>query len=507
MNCPPFSIHLYHLIKGIVLPRESLAWQKRKRGKTVPLCLIGIILWGITGGIPENILAQDGLILEELPGLDWEEETAEKPILPPAAEVPPNPPPLEDLPALESTEEFPDLLEEEGLLEELPLVEEKNSELPKGESELFTEELPLLPELEENWEEEVKTGIAEELKTEFTLPSFLLEPEKKWTAEEQSLLTRIRRTLRIYRQISLATQENSPSEIMLWTLPFGCQTEIYRGCREDENRINAIAALCWNIPMGEEVTFGGNAQQLIPRLGYGIQHTSGQLLAALAIARVPTDYLFPAAAGEERVFRVSDLVEFEKKRCVAGNDLSSILIGLSYYLSPEETWEANDGEMWNLERIVRNELERQVDVGTSEVTSQLLGLIYCLRCLRMRSADTTTGEFARAGDYLQKFRQFAFSLQNDAGCWHPLFFTRKGAVATDFRGMLLSSGSILQWLAAATPREELSDPALQKAVSVVEALLYLHLEHWDPATASSREIEGVCAALHALVIYEKRYFK
>lgn len=428
-------------------------------------------------GISGNISAQDDLILEELPGLEWEEEQLE---MPESQESSPK-----NFPATEPTEFLPDLQEEE--LPSLPELEDED-------------------ELDEFEEKTTEMDVSEEKEVELPLPILLPEPEKKWTAEEESLLARIRRTLRIYRQTSLATQENSPSEIMLWILPFGCQAEIYRGCREEEDRINAIAALCWNIPMGEEVTFGGNSRQLLPRLGYGIQHTSGQLLATLAIARVPIDYPFPAA-GNERVFRVSDLVEFEKSRCVAGNDLSSILIGLSYYISPEETWEANDGEMWNLERIVRNELSRKVDAASPEITSQLLGLIYSLRCLRMRSVDITTGEFARAREYLQTFRQFAFSLQNEAGCWHPLFFTRKGAEANDFRGMLLASGPILQWLVAATPVEELSDPALQKAVSVVEALLYLHLEYWDPATASPREIEGVCAALHALVIYEKRYFK
>lgn len=481
--------------------------MKGKAGKIVKFFAIGIFLCGSMVGISGNISAQDDLILEELPGLDWEEEKTEEWEPLPSEETPPPPPaPPEDFPPTESSEssessELPGLLEDEVLLEEIPEV--RQEEMP--------DELPLLPEWEEtegneDTEKREETSVEEE-ENEFTLPPLPPEPEETWTEKEKSLLARIRRTLRIYQQISLATQENSPSEIMLWTLPFGCQAEIYRGCREEEYRINAIAALCWNIPMGEEVTFGGNSQRILPRLGYGIQHTSGQLLATLAIARVPMDYLFPAAAGDKRIFRVSDLVEFEKNRCVAGNDLSSILIGLSYYLSPEETWEASDGEVWNLERIVRNELDRKVDAGTPEITSQLLGLIYCLRCLRMRSVDIATGEFARAREYVQSFRQFAFSLQNEAGCWHPRFFTRKGAVANDFRGMLLSTGLILQWLVAATPVEELSDPALQKAVSVLEALLYLHLEHWDPATASPREIEGVCAALHALVIYEKRYFK
>lgn len=376
------------------------------------------------------------------------------------------------------------------------------------------------------------------------------------TPEETALREKILTTLRIYDQISLCTEENRPIDVISYIIPYGCDAEIFFGPREENKKINAIGALCWNIPMGEESAFSNSKEKLVPRLGYGIQQYSGQLLAALAIARVPIDYRFPAAwasldtenpengkneENEENAdeanskekenlnqqdnsnrdssqtssiprgkkhFDVQDLVEFEKKNCRWEKDLSQTLIALSYYLPPDAEWVAGDGETWTLERIVQNELERPFELGEAASANQLLGLLCAIRCWQMHTNHaplTDSGEKANA--YLQRFQKFVLEIQNDIGVWHPEFFKKKGVTPNQPTEMLLASGHILRWLVTITPRSELNDPRIFKAVTTLNELLEYQLTYWDPSNASGTEIEGIMAALHALTIYEKRRFK
>ncbi|MDO4576170.1 MAG: hypothetical protein Q4D98_13260 [Planctomycetia bacterium] len=409
------------------------------------LVFLWVVMWSLSG-------MGQGEDLPELPGL----------------------PGLPDLPALESESSLPG----SSILSDSPLSPPAQEEVPQNGVIDLTDLV---------------------IYTDAPAPS---RKPREFTDGENRLLKRIQRTLRIYRQISMATAENAPADIMAFIVPFGCKVEIYEGSREAENHINAIGALCWNVPMGEEVAFGGK-ETLLPRVGYGVQHYPGQLLGTMAMARVSIRYRFPA--GGNRSFTVEDLIGFEKERCQEGQDLSAVLIGLAYYTPWEATWETNDEEVWDLERVLRNELNRKVDLSEAESVRRLLGLTYALRCLKMHKKEPY-GEFLRAKKFIDAFRLHALSLTNAAGCWHPQYFAYKGT-SRDLTAMLISSGTILRWLVAATPVSELSDEKLQKAVSVVEALLYQHLSRWDASNASPREIEGVCAALHALALYQKRYFR
>ena len=299
--------------------------------------------------------------------------------------------------------------------------------------------------------------------------------------------------------------------------------------------------------MGDESAFTSSRERLMPRLGYGIQQYSGQLLAALAIARVPIDYRFPAGWAElnensenvnalpsanepaslenteepsesyeelrsgmprgKKRFGIQNLVEFEQKNCRWSRDLSQTLIALSYYLPPDAEWESGDGETWTLERLVKNELDRPVETGSSAATNQLLGLLCAIRCRQMRTGDAPLeGQYARAEKFLESWRTYVLDLQNEIGIWHPEFFLKKGVTPNRPTEMLLSSGHILRWLVTVTPRQELNDPRIFKAVSTIHELLEFQLMYWNPTNASSTEIEGIMAALHALAIYEKRRF-
>ena len=152
------------------------------------------------------------------------------------------------------------------------------------------------------------------------------------------------------------------------------------------------------------------------------------------------------------------------------------------------------------------EPDRPVETGTSAATNQLLGLICAIRCRQIRTDAPLDGQYARAEKFLESWRTYVLDLQNEIGIWHPEFFLKKGVTPNRPTEMLLASGHILRWLVTVTPREELNDPRIFKAVSTVHELLEFQLMYWNPTNASSTEIEGIMTALHALAIYEKRRF-
>ncbi|MDO4570949.1 MAG: hypothetical protein Q4D38_11230 [Planctomycetia bacterium] len=461
-----------------------------------------------------------------LPGLDEEE-------LPPLEETPTQEPTQN--PA-ESSAEGADDFELPGL-EDFPDVESGAGQESGAEQSPEADLVPVEREKVEetnNLNDETNVEVEPD---ENALPGLSLDepsldepsekpapPKPEYSPEDRARQSRILETLKIYEQIGMASDENSPAEIIAFIVPFGCDWDIYFGSREENEKLNAIAALCWGVPMRGELAFLRRDDRLVPRIGHGIQQYNGQLLAALAIARVRKDYCFPgagAALGREttaedieerkrarKAFNVQNLVAFEQQNCRAGRDLSQTLIGLSYYLSFSDVWLNSDKEPWNLEKILYYELQRPMQAGDPSGTNQLLGLIYAVRCWKMRNAGAPTqGEFLRAERYLEKFREFAYSIQNSEGCWHPKFFLQKGSDPKNPLGMLVAGGHILRWLVAATPMEELDDPRLSRAVDAVERMLREHLTQWDPSSASQREIEGVAAALHALEVFEKRRFK
>lgn len=201
-----------------------------------------------------------------------------------------------------------------------------------------------------------------------------------------------------------------------------------------------------------------------------------------------------------------DLVAYEQQRCRAGADLSYTLIGLSYYLSPEAVWENTDGERWSLEKLLYHELKRRPNIATVDITNHLLGITCAVRCRQQRVKEETSPIYLAAMKYLADFREFALTNQNEWHCWHPQFFARRGISHTRRDELFFASAHILRWLVVETPREELSDVRLQNAMDILERFAYDHLTRWDPCEASAQEIEGVTAALHAMTLYERRYF-
>ena len=122
--------------------------------------------------------------------------------------------------------------------------------------------------------------------------------------------------------------------------------------------------------MPEHEAVGGQGRELRLRSGPGYQGHEGQFLHTLARSKVRSDYPIRVDGHE---FTVADLIEYEKKTCRAGSELTFKLVALSHYLDSDATWTCDRGETWNIPRLIREELAQPIVGAACGGTHRLIG--------------------------------------------------------------------------------------------------------------------------------------
>ncbi len=310
------------------------------------------------------------------------------------------------------------------------------------------------------------------------------------TPELIQLRDRLRDVLAFYIDRSEAVERRSPWGVMHALIAYGVDTEVTIGGRP----VNAIGWLCWNGTCRGQQLMYLEGDQLRLRVGPGVQGHEGQFLAMLAQSRVRVDYPIRV---EGRSFTVKDLIEYEKRTCREGTELTFKLIGLAHYLDTDEKWTSAWGQSWDLPKLIREELAQPVIGAACGGTHRMMGFSYAVR-RRRKSGRPMTGQWYRAKKYVEDYHEYTFKLQNEDGSFSTNWFAGPGAYGTPER-KLETTGHILEWLVYSLPESQLTDPRVIKAVRFLTDLLYERLNHdW--------EIGPRGHALHALAIYDERLF-
>ncbi len=386
--------------------------------------------------------------------------------------------------------EGPTLAEGSAVAEGLAVAEDP------AEEETPTEERPA----EEAAEDDSQQGPAEAtLPVTSTPPK--PEPKRELTSAEVALRDRIRVTLAFHYRQALSASQNTATEVMHGCLAFGCNTEVYRSGSSGK-KVNGITCLCWNYPCAGYEPLVLSEGRVAARVGYGLQEHPSQLLAVLALSRVKATY--PVRVGED-VRTVADLVEHEKLSCRSGRDLSLKLIGLAYYQGDDSTWENGLGEEWSIERLIQEELDQPILGSACGGTYRLTALSYAL-ARREGRGQPIEGQFARARKLVDEYHDYALELQNSDGSWGPRFLAARGA-SRDPALQLRSTGHVLEWLAMSLPEDRLDDPRLVRSLQYVNRLLGGRRYGRNVRSLSTQEIGSVMHALHALAVYDERFFK
>ncbi len=272
---------------------------------------------------------------------------------------------------------------------------------------------------------------------------------------------------------------------------YGVDTNITAG----RSTYNAIAWIAGNNACRGQRILGKGPRGIEARNGVGLQGHQGQLLAVMSLCAVPGSY--PVYVGRER-FSVDDLVREEMATCKSGEELTFTLIGLSHYLSTAEQWRSADGQTWDFERLIREELSQPIVGAACGGTHRLMGLAHALRHRREEGLEVS-GQWLRAEKFLDDFVTYTYQLQNRDGSMSTSWFEKPEDNGNMDR-KVQTTGHMVEWLLTYTADEDLQNPRLVAAIRFLLGAMNGQRDHdW--------QIGPKGHALRSLAMYYDRVYK
>lgn len=278
---------------------------------------------------------------------------------------------------------------------------------------------------------------------------------QSFSARELRIKAEIQQCLDYYLTHPENTTRRGPWALMHTILPYGVESEVIAGGR----RVNTIGWLSFNGTCGKQNLFQPTRTGFRPVVGPGVQGHEGQFLAILAQSQVKADY--PLQINRRR-YTVMDLARYEMATCREGSELTFKLIGLSYYLEPNQRWRDNRGRNWTLEKMVAEELAQPINGAACGGVHRLMGLSFSL-VQRQEAGQPIIGNWQRAETYLNDYINYAMSLQNPDGSFSTNWLESRG-MDPDVERKVQTTGHILEWIVYTLPDEYLRSPKVQLAL-------------------------------------------
>ncbi|MCR9296555.1 MAG: hypothetical protein NXI32_27910 [bacterium] len=319
-------------------------------------------------------------------------------------------------------------------------------------------------------------------------PAEVVLPE--FSNRELEIHRRINQTLGYYLNHPETVVRRGPWALMHAALPFGVETEVVAGNR----RVNAIGWMCYNGVCARQRMFQPTRTGFRTNVGPGVQGHEGQFLAILAQSRVQADY--PIKIGSQQ-FSINDLVRYEMSTCRERSELTFKLIGLSYYLQPEERWRDSRGGQWNIEKLLREELAQPINGAACGGSHRLMAISFAL-IERQKDGLPLTGIWSKAESYLSDYVAYTMSLQNPDGSFSTEWFEGRGN-KPDVERKVQTTGHMLEWLIYTLPDEHLRSPKILASLEFLLNTVGAQPERNWPIGPRGH-------ALRAMALYNQRMF-
>lgn len=306
------------------------------------------------------------------------------------------------------------------------------------------------------------------------------------------LIDRVRRVLDKYYDRPPNTRDNSPWQLLHWSIAYGIDAQVRMGGPRGAQG-SAIGWLSENRPSAGVKLMSLRNDGLDLPISAGKQGHPGQFLAMLAQSRVESE--FPIRV-DSRQLTIADLVMHEKSTCRTGTEITFKLIGIAHYGGSVDTWKNSRGEQWSVRRLLEEELRQPISSrSTCGGTHRLFALSYAVHC-RRKEGLPIDGPWERAARRTEEYQARAFQLQNNDGSFSTAWFDRKESTLSKTR-RLTTSGHVAEWLAFSLPQEQLHDERFEKGLNYLTTIV-------DSGQATSSDWGALTHALHALAIYEER---
>lgn len=221
-----------------------------------------------------------------------------------------------------------------------------------------------------------------------------------------------------------------------------------------------------------------------------------QWLAIFAMAELPIDTKIQAG---DRSFTLVDWAR-QAQHDVSNNILdeySWTLIALTHYFPDEPTWIAAGGAEASWEQLVARELEYELSGSPCGGTHRMAGIARALKAKqRLSLPDSPVWSRAEAlvGELLEKTKMY----RGRGGKLSSYYFERPGDTA-DLSAELASAGHLLEFVALAAPREELTSEWVARAADRLCSVLEATRTH-------DLDCGSLYHALSGLKIYRQRAF-
>lgn len=326
-------------------------------------------------------------------------------------------------------------------------------------------------------------------------PPQIGQPLPPLSRNMRNLRSRLRSVLSFYYRKPLNTVEHDPWELMHAMLQYELHSRVRDG-GPNGPYMTLVGHLCFNRPSKRQQLMIINKDgKLEAEVGVGVQGHRGQFLAMLAQCNVSPDY--PIRVGGQNL-TIRDLIESEQRSCYAKTELTFKLIGLGHYLSSDATWVNDQGETWDIPRLIREERAQPIRGAACGGTHRLSGLSLAYRRREARG-EPLDGEYAEAARFVNQYQAYAFQMQNEDGSLSTEWFAGRGA-EEDIERRLRTTGHILEWLVYSLPDDQLQSTRTVRTVNYLTELLASHADQeWH--------LGSIGHAVHALVLYDKRVFR
>jgi hypothetical protein len=297
---------------------------------------------------------------------------------------------------------------------------------------------------------------------EFDYAGFPKQPIQL-TRSAYQMRSKMHRCLRSYYSDMEIASGRSNWGMMHAMMVYGIDTKVIVGRRT----FSTIAWIAGNNVCRGQRLFDEENGQLVVKSGVGLQGHDGQLLAVFSLCGVPDSY--PIYAGDGR-YAVQDIVKSEMLACKSGDELTFILIALSHYLDTDQQWLSADGESWDFERLIREELSQPVVGAACGGTHRLMGFGHALRQRRI-DGKPIKGQWLRAEKFTEDFVQYVYRLQNRDGSFSTDWFEGRQDNG-DLDRKIQTTGHMVEWLLTVTPNSQLQNPRLMSAVRFLLNSMY-----------------------------------
>ena len=178
-------------------------------------------------------------------------------------------------------------------------------------------------------------------------------------------------------------------------------------------------------------------------------------------------------------------------------EFSWTLIALTTLDPTSTTWQARDGQTYNIESLLQSELSQSIPDSVCGGTHRMIGIATALN-RRKQETQTLDGAWADANELVEAAIQSAKENQNPDGSFSLHYFQRPGW-ASDLGDAIGTTGHMVEFLSVASPTETLREPWVEKSVRRLCEML-----------KQCEKIDLECGvlyhALHGLFLYQNRVF-